>query len=167
MILYHGSNQKIHHIDLNMCQPYKDFGKGFYLTSLKNQAENMANRVTRLYGCRPCITAFSLDEAIFEDHQMKIMNFETPCKDWALFVMNNRDKKYTDVKNPLCNQDNKYDMVTGAIANDDLAFLFRTFSRGLIDIDALIKGLEYKQLTNQYSFHTEKAVCYLSVAEGV
>ena len=163
MILYHGSNMKIRNIDLSLCQPYKDFGRGFYLTSLKNQAENMGNRVAHLHGGNSCVTPFLLDETIFEDRWVHIMSFENPCKDWALFVMNNRNRRYADVKNPLCNQDNKYDMVTGAIANDDLAFLFRTFNSGLIDIDALIKGLKYKQLTNQYSFHTEKAIRYLSL----
>lgn len=32
MILYHGSNTAIDGIDLNRCRPYKDFGRGFYLT---------------------------------------------------------------------------------------------------------------------------------------
>jgi len=30
MLLYHGSNIDIKEIDLAMCRPYKDFGKGFY-----------------------------------------------------------------------------------------------------------------------------------------
>lgn len=28
MLLYHGSNTDIKEIDLSMCRPYKDFGKG-------------------------------------------------------------------------------------------------------------------------------------------
>lgn len=34
MILYHGSNVAIDKIDLNLCKPYKDFGRGFYLTDI-------------------------------------------------------------------------------------------------------------------------------------
>lgn len=34
MILYHGSNVVIDEIDLLQCKPYKDFGKGFYLTDI-------------------------------------------------------------------------------------------------------------------------------------
>ena len=34
MILYHGSNTEISKIDLEMCKPYKDFGKAFYLKKL-------------------------------------------------------------------------------------------------------------------------------------
>ena len=32
MLLYHGSNIDIKEIVLAMCRPYKDFGKGFYLS---------------------------------------------------------------------------------------------------------------------------------------
>ena len=34
MILYHGTNIDIDKIDLNKCAPYKDFGKGFYTTTI-------------------------------------------------------------------------------------------------------------------------------------
>ena len=35
MILYHGTNCSIDKIDLDKCRPYKDFGKGFYLTTIR------------------------------------------------------------------------------------------------------------------------------------
>lgn len=37
MILYHGSNTDIETINLEKCFPYKDFGKGFYLTDINRQ----------------------------------------------------------------------------------------------------------------------------------
>jgi len=33
MILYHGSYMEIKQIDLSKCEPYKDFGQGFYTTN--------------------------------------------------------------------------------------------------------------------------------------
>ncbi len=50
MILYHGSNIKIETVDLKKCKPYKDFGQGFYCTTIKKQAEFMAERVIRRQG---------------------------------------------------------------------------------------------------------------------
>ena len=50
MILYHGSNVAIEEIDLSLCKPYKDFGKGFYLTDIRSQADDMASRRVRLSG---------------------------------------------------------------------------------------------------------------------
>lgn len=41
---------KISKIDLSKCRPYKDFGKGFYCTTIKKQAEFMAERVVKRQG---------------------------------------------------------------------------------------------------------------------
>ena len=49
MKLYHGSNTEIHEIDLRQCKPYKDFGRGFYCTTIFAQAAAMAKRVVRIY----------------------------------------------------------------------------------------------------------------------
>lgn len=55
--LYHGSNVRIESIDLGKCKPYKDFGKGFYLTDIEEQAVQMAVRRTRIagVGARRCL----------------------------------------------------------------------------------------------------------------
>lgn len=42
MILYHGTNITFETIDLLKSKPNKDFGQGFYLTTDKNQAIEMA-----------------------------------------------------------------------------------------------------------------------------
>ena len=42
MKLYHGSNIKIKKIDLEKSKPFKDFGKGFYLSDNETQAMEMA-----------------------------------------------------------------------------------------------------------------------------
>lgn len=47
MILYHGTYTDITSIDLDRCMPYKDFGKGFYLTDIEQQAKDMAIRKSR------------------------------------------------------------------------------------------------------------------------
>ena len=55
MRLYHGSNIAIGNINLAMCRPYKDFGQGFYLTDIEEQAEKMAIRVAKIYGQSPIL----------------------------------------------------------------------------------------------------------------
>ena len=136
--LYHGSNIAIEEIDLQKTRPYKDFGRGFYLTSMKEQAQKMAQRVSRI--------------------------FEEPSKEWALFVINNRNRDYQDIYSMECNHDNKYDLVIGPVADDDLALLFRQFSGGLISVEVLVEAVKFKKLTNQYSFHTERALELLEKA---
>ena len=63
MILYHGSNVEIDEIDLNKCKKYKDFGQGFYCTTIKQQAKFMAIRTTkREKKGEPCVSEFELDD---------------------------------------------------------------------------------------------------------
>ena len=166
MILYHGSNMVISTIDLNLCRPYKDFGQGFYCTDIKEQAELMAKRVAGIYGGIPYVNEFNFNEDIYKSSELNIKVFDRPSEQWAIFVINNRDRHFSDTKSLDCNNDNKYDLVVGPVADDDLALLFRTFTRGLIDISILIKEMKYKKLSNQYSFHTENSLKYLKIIGG-
>ena len=46
--LYHGTIYDITEIDVAQGKGYKDFGKGFYATSMKSHAENIARRNKRI-----------------------------------------------------------------------------------------------------------------------
>ena len=157
MSLYHGTNCFVDKIDINKFRPYKDFGRGFYLTTIKEQAEKMAQRVSKIYGGKPVVNVFRYDSVVDKEINVKI--FDAPTEEWARFVINNRNGEKSAGDNNL---DNKYDIVIGPVANDDLALLFRQFSNGMIEIDTLIREMKYKKLTDQYSFHTEKALRFLT-----
>ena len=58
MILYHGSNVAIDVIDLSKSRPWKDFGKGFYLSAEKQQAIEMAESKVAFLGGEPIVTEF-------------------------------------------------------------------------------------------------------------
>lgn len=107
MRLYHGSNIAIDSINLAMCRPYKDFGKGFYLTDIKEQAEKMAVRVSKIYGGSPIVTTYEIQDDFRKIESITIKDFglET-TEEWAKFVMNNRSRTFTNVKDFLCNKDN-------------------------------------------------------------
>jgi len=46
MIVYHGSYTEIVEIDLSQATPNKDFGRGFYVTKIREQAEKRESSVT-------------------------------------------------------------------------------------------------------------------------
>lgn len=159
MRLYHGSNIAIDNINLAMCRPYKDFGQGFYLTDIEKQAEKMAIRVARIYGEKPIVNIYEIDDDFKDFKDLKIKDFGIKTtEEWARFVMNNRSRVFTDIKNVLCNKDNKYDIVIGPVADDNMALLFRQYENEIIDFETLVKGMIYKETSSQYSFHTEKSV---------
>ena len=162
MILYHGSNIDIQQIDLSKCKPNKDFGKGFYLSTIKEQAERMALRVSKMFGGPAIINKYNFEDIVLNSNNLNIKFFDKPTKEWAQFVITNRNYKRIGSLQQDNNIDNRYDIVIGPIANDDLALLFRQFSDGLITVETLVKEMEFKKLTDQYSFHTEQAIKYLT-----
>jgi hypothetical protein len=158
MILFHGSNLEIDQIDLNFCRPYKDFGKGFYTTELEEQANDMAKRTIRIFGGKPCVTKFLIEDKEFENCNISRKIFDAPTNEWALFIINNRNRNFTDITSSECNLDSKYGIVKGPVANDDIRLLFDLFEDEIITIEELTKRLKYKKLTNQISFHTNDAI---------
>lgn len=167
MILYHGTNIDIQMIDLALCRPYKDFGRGFYTTEIPEQARKMAKRVARIYGGEPVVNVYEIDDDFMEKVGLSIKDFgDVPSESWALFVMNNRNKSFTDFESTDCNFDCKYEIVRGPVADDDMTMLFRQYQNELIPFEALIRGMTFKKVTSQYSFHTERAIRLLK-KEGV
>lgn len=159
MRLYHGSNIVIDSINLAMCRPYKDFGQGFYLTDLEEQAEKMATRVSKIYGGFPVVNNYEIDDDFRELSDLRIKDFGAhTTEEWAKFIMNNRNRTFTDEKSLLCNRDNKYDIVIGPVADDNMALLFRQYENEIIDFSTLLKGMIYRKTSSQYSFHTEKSI---------
>lgn len=77
MKLYHGSNTQIDDINLAMCKPFKNFGRGFYLTDIKEQAQKMAMRVSRIYGGEAVVNIFEI-----QDDFKTLLDIN--CKDFGL-----------------------------------------------------------------------------------
>lgn len=62
MIVYHGSNMIIDNPDTEHSYRPLDFGKGFYVTTVKEQAERWARRKVDIYG---------VDKGIVNIYQMQ------------------------------------------------------------------------------------------------
>lgn len=155
MILYHGSNVAIDKIDLNLCKPYKDFGRGFYLTDIQSQAEDMAIRRVKLADWGSLIvTAYEFDERLLNDKSINVLVFPSVSVKWAEFVLNNRDVNHKGFTHD-------YDVVVGPVANDTVAFQLRRYLFGAITLESLVKELEFKGLNRQFFFGTEIAISKL------
>lgn len=162
MRLYHGSNMEIDKVDLTRCLPNKDFGCGFYTTLLEEQAWRMAQRRARIDGGIPTVTVYEVPDDLTEKEDLKCRVFaDKPTIEWAIFIKNNRDRKFLEYDSPECNLDCKYDVVVGPVADDTVGLLIRQFSRGTINAEYLKQEFDFGKLTNQYTFHTERALKYL------
>ena len=152
MILYHGSNMSITHIDLNKSKPNKDFGQGFYLSDNETQAYEMAVFKSMLLGGEPVVTKFEFDEKIMIDSTLRIKVFADYSEEWADFVFANREGEEVE----------HYDIVYGPIANDKVGLQIRKFKDGTIDKTEFLTRLKYmKGVTFQFFFGSGKAINHL------
>lgn len=158
MKLYHGSDIAIEKIDLEKSKPFKDFGKGFYLSADYNQAMDMAKqRIRQKQGVgTPIVSAFEFDDSVMKSGELKVVRWDDYCVEWARFVIRNRDRKQP---HPW----HDYDIVYGPIADDGVTFQIRRFEAGYLTIEQLVEELKYAGgITFQYFFANEKAISKLT-----
>jgi len=150
MILYHGTNIDFKAIDFSKCIPFKDFGKGFYLTDIKGQAAALAQKKARLFGGPAIIQEYNFNPEEAKKAELKILRFDTPSREWAEFIYKNRNR----------NSDfhHDFDIIYGPIADDGVAYLLGRLEEGSINLDELAKELEFRNLNNQYCFSTQQAI---------
>lgn len=152
MILYHGSNVAIDHIDLEKSKPFKDFGQGFYLSENEGQALDMAQLKALTFGGKPFVSKFEFDTSLMHNSDLRIKIFKEYSEEWADFVFANREG--TDIEH--------YDIVYGPIANDKVGLQIRKLKDGSIDKTEFLNRLKYmKGITFQYYFGTERAIKHL------
>ena len=152
MRLYHGTNQDITTIDLTKGLAYKDFGQGFYLTPDLATAERMARKRARLFGGEAVLIEYEFDESVLSSDVLNVLQYpEKANVEWARFVDRNRDRR----KEPLIHE---YDIISGPIADDGVAYLLGRFHEGTMTLEELAEGLQDKHLDQQYYFGTERAL---------
>lgn len=153
--LYHGSNVAIDKIDLSKGHINKDFGKGFYLTTLPQQAMEMAKRKARQFlDAKPIVTTFLFDENELTSCELNVKVFHTVSEEWAMFILQNRKASRTGFHHD-------YDIVVGPVADDSVVQQLDLFEMGLITLSQLVEALRYRNINNQYFFGTERAVAKL------
>lgn len=148
MILYHGSFLTITKPDLLHSRMTVDFGCGFYLTPLYEQAVKWCGKFKRR-GKDGIISKYKYDEK--RKMELKILEFDSYSEEWLDFILNcRRGKDSAD-----------YDLVVGGVANDKVFNTVELFFDGLIDKKEAIKRLRYEKPNLQFCFRTEKALSLL------
>lgn len=154
--LYHGTISQIKQVDVSLGKSRKDFGKGFYMATSKQQAVGMMHKKYREAVRRSRLKEsadFSeylyqivLDEQLLSSLNIKI--FETADEEWLDFIL-------------MCREDggtpHHYDLVIGPTADDDTAFCLKAYWDGLYGKTGspeakktLLNNLETENLGIQY-----------------
>ena len=142
MRLFHSSTVSVKHPDTHHSRLYLDFGRGFYLTSLREQAVKYALRFKR----RGQPAWLNTYEFTYDETLWKIKRFERYDKEWLDFVAGCREG--IDAVN--------YDMIVGGIANDRVIITIDRYFAGEISLDETLGLLRYEKPNIQYCIRTDR-----------
>ena len=153
--LYHGSNCNFETVDLSKAKDKRDFGKGFYLTTLQNQAKEWAEILFARFG-GDGVFVYEFELEIKND--LHIKQFDGVSEDWLIFIQNNR------VKGGI---QHDFDIIQGAVANDKTNRTLALFVAGIYTPKEAMKKLRSSKLNDQLSIHNEKALACLKLINKV
>ena len=147
MILYHGSYAVINQPDLSFSRLRTDFGKGFYLTPLKEQAISWAQRFCREYG-QAFVSEymFLLKPDAKLPYEIKTLEFLDHNRQWLDFITACR------LGQP---GDEEWDLVIGGVANDKVFDTLQLYFDKLIRAEEAIGRLKYSKPNIQYCFKSQ------------
>ena len=157
MKLFHGGIQIIDKPLILENQRLLDFGKGFYTTTNKKQAEKWALIKQKRIGTdsKAIVTVFEIEDKIFDNQKYTVKQFQFANEEWLDFIVFNRRE----------NRIHSYDIVKGAVANDTLYATLVLFEAGILSKDETIARLKTPRLYDQISFHNEKILSELKFIE--
>jgi hypothetical protein len=153
MILYHGSNQDFNTVDLSKSKDKRDFGKGFYTTTIKEQALQWGYTMfSRLGGDGIFLYEFEF----LPSPDLLSKRFSKISDEWFDFILSNRT---------IGGFHHNFDFVQGPVANDKIVLTITGFIDGLYAREEAMRRLRYSKANDQVSLHTEKAVSLLKLQE--
>lgn len=156
MRLYHGSIVEVRKPNLRSCRKKTDFGKGFYTTTHKEQAEHWTQiKKDRAKVDRRVVSVFEIDDALLSNPDLKIRKFNGVDEAWLNFVVDSRKGVKHD-----------YDLVFGPVANDRVFTVVNLYESGVLDAPAAIAELKAYKTYDQLSFHTKRVMLALSFLES-
>ena len=157
MILYHGSSIEVKKPILLKNQRELDFGKGFYTTSDLEQAAKWAKRTAKRRGVdKAFVTVYEVDNT--DIHNIRLLSFDSPNKDWLDFVVKNRKGEYIA---------GDCDVISGPVADDQTAQVIDLYLEGAYDEEEAIRRFLTQRLKDQYAFKTNEALKLLIFKEVI
>lgn len=150
MIVYHGTTLTIKEPDVEHSKRYLDFGKAFYVTSFRVQAERWAKRKYlrqfNVSDARPILNEYALDENFAG---LKVLRFGEVDEQWFDFVC--------DCRNGI-DRGADYDIIVGKVANDDVFKTIQKYLQGRMSKHDAIAELRYAKPNDQIAFKTNRAI---------
>lgn len=159
--LYHGSNVEVSTPLAKIGRKNLDFGRGFYLTSMRKQATDWANVIAMRKGrdAKGIVSVYHFDKnkAIEDGVVFKI--FEAYNTEWLEYVVDCRKGK---------NVYAKFDVVEGGVANDNVIDTVEDYEKGIITAEQALGQLQYKKVNHQICILNQEVIDqYLTFVKSI
>lgn len=152
MIVYHGSSDIVKTPDVLHSFRSLDFGKGFYVTTNREQAERWARRKLDLaHKQKAYVNVYEMSEDIA---QFKVKTFEEDLLEWIDFVCDCRDGKTNYMS---------YDIIIGKVADDKVFRVVDLYHSGIWDKERAIREIKVYPGYDQIAFITQESIDKLLV----
>lgn len=138
MTVYHGSYMTVESPRIIQTKNTKDFGFGFYCTIIREQAERWAKRYDS-----PIINIYT----VRMNTNLKIKEFKEMTEEWLEFIIDCRH-----------GSKNNYDIVVGAMANDQIYNYIADYIDGIITREQFWALAKFKYPTHQINFCSDSAL---------
>ncbi|WP_142414978.1 DUF3990 domain-containing protein [Hathewaya massiliensis] len=138
MIVYHGSYCIVNNPHVSFSRDALDFGKGFYVTGIEEQAINWTSKF-KIRGKTGYLNIYTLPiEKIKMNYRVK--EFSTYSIEWLDFILDCRSG--SDIYF-------KYDMIIGGIADDRVYNTIELYKDQLIGKEEALRRLQYCKPNHQ------------------
>lgn len=140
--LYHGSCMTVSQPLAKAGRRNLDFGPGFYLTSIKEQAEAWATIVAsrKGRGVSPVLNVYQFDDQLSKRNDVRRKVFHAYDIEWLEYVVSCRQGKDVSAD---------FDLVEGGVANDNVIDTVEDYEKGFITAEQALGQLRYKKVNHQ------------------
>lgn len=147
MIVYHGSNIIVQKPDVEHSTRHLDFGKGFYVTTVKEQAERWARRKAIINNTSESfICMYDVKE---EWAKFNVKEYAENLEEWIDFVCRCRDGEELY---------KEYDIITGKVANDRVYRVVDMYKNGIWDKKRALEEIKTYDIYDQIAFISQRAI---------
>lgn len=140
--LYHGSYIQVETPLVKLGRKKVDFGQGFYLTKLRQQASSWAKTIAERKGRNniPILSIYSFDYDAVKSKNYRIKIFDSYNLEWLDYVV--------DCRKGGKKQD-MYEIVEGGVANDNVIDTVEDYENNIITAEQALGQLKYKAVNHQ------------------
>lgn len=146
MIVYHGSSEIVRKPDTLHSYRALDFGKGFYVTDVREQAERWARRKADLVGGKAIVSQYQMRD---DTSGLRVKAFSDDLSEWIDFVCDCRDGK------PVYQQ---YDLIIGKVADDKVFRVVDMYHSGIWDRERALQEIRVYPNYGQIAFASQDAI---------